>query len=163
MNETIKVNMWMELIEWIVLTFLKVRGRPEVPAAAIIWRAEKRLSEIGQKNAVSRISTGNITIHMISRKYREKNPYVAFLSCTQPLKSFIWGQIECANWFLTAFKLHTNPFTWRSLTVNIQNKRCCWINRRIVPSIRVAPLHHWMKKATKPFEKGLCTQTKRSV
>jgi len=48
-----------------------VGGRPEVPAAAIIWR-EKRLSEIGRKNDVSRISTGNINIHIISQKQRER-------------------------------------------------------------------------------------------
>jgi len=33
--------MWMKLIAWLVQTFLKVRGRPEVPAAAIIWRVKK--------------------------------------------------------------------------------------------------------------------------
>jgi len=55
--------MWMKLIEWIVQTFLKVRGRPEVPAAAIIWRVKKFIRNQQKKMPLAG-QPHEVTIHI---------------------------------------------------------------------------------------------------
>ena len=55
--------MWMKLIAWLVQTFLKVRGRPEVPAAAIIWRVKKFIRNQQKKMPLAG-QPHEVTIHI---------------------------------------------------------------------------------------------------